>query len=81
MRLFVKEHFIYKCKRMTLKCRKINAEYFLTLREEHTLRVFENRVLKRIFGHKREEVAGRWRSVHNVGGFITRTLRCSSQGG
>jgi hypothetical protein len=30
----------------------------LTLREEHRLRVFENRVLRRIFGHKRDEVTG-----------------------
>jgi hypothetical protein len=28
----------------------------ITLREEHSLRVFENRVLRRIFGHKRKEV-------------------------
>jgi hypothetical protein len=34
---------------------------FLTLREEHELRVFENRVLRRIFGPEREEVAGGWR--------------------
>jgi hypothetical protein len=33
----------------------------LTLREEHRLRVFENRVLWRIFGPKREEVTGGWR--------------------
>jgi hypothetical protein len=33
----------------------------LTLREEHRLGVFENRVLKRIFGPKRDEVTGRWR--------------------
>jgi hypothetical protein len=32
----------------------------MTLREEHRLRVFENRMLKRIFGPKKEEVAGRW---------------------
>jgi hypothetical protein len=32
-----------------------------TLREEHRLRVFENRVLRRIFGPKREEVVGDWR--------------------
>jgi hypothetical protein len=32
----------------------------LTLREEHRLRVFENRVLRRIFGHKRDEVTGDW---------------------
>jgi hypothetical protein len=32
----------------------------LTLREEHRLRVFENRVLRRIFGPKRDEVIGGW---------------------
>jgi hypothetical protein len=37
----------------------------LTLREEHRLRVFENRVLRRIFGPKRDEVTGRWRKLHN----------------
>jgi hypothetical protein len=37
----------------------------LTLREEHTLRVFENRVLRRIFGPKRDEVTGEWRKLHN----------------
>jgi hypothetical protein len=36
----------------------------LTLREEHRLRVFENRVL-RIFGRKRDEVMGEWRKLHN----------------
>jgi hypothetical protein len=35
------------------------------LREEHRLRVFENRVLRRIFGPKREEVTGGWRKPHN----------------
>jgi hypothetical protein len=35
------------------------------LREEHTLRVFENRVLKKIFGPKRDEVSGEWRRLHN----------------
>jgi hypothetical protein len=34
------------------------------LREEHRLRVFENRVLRRIFGPKREE-DGSWRKLHN----------------
>jgi hypothetical protein len=34
------------------------------LREEHRLRVFENRVLRRIFGPKREE-GGSWRKLHN----------------
>jgi hypothetical protein len=37
----------------------------LTLREEHTLRVFENRVLRRIFGPKRDEVTGEWRRLLN----------------
>jgi hypothetical protein len=37
----------------------------LTLREEHILRVFENRVLRRIFGPKRDEVTGGWRKLHN----------------
>jgi hypothetical protein len=36
----------------------------LTLREEHGWRVFENRVLKRIFGPKREEMVGGQRKVH-----------------
>jgi hypothetical protein len=37
----------------------------LTLREEHRLRVFENRVLRRIFGLRRDEVTGEWRKLHN----------------
>ena len=37
----------------------------LTLREEHRLRVFENRVLRRIFGPRRDEVTGEWRKLHN----------------
>jgi hypothetical protein len=37
----------------------------LTLREERRLRLFENRVLKRIFGPKRDEVTGRRRKLHN----------------
>jgi hypothetical protein len=38
--------------------------WYLTLREEHRLRVFENRVLRRIFGPKRDEVTGDWRKLH-----------------
>jgi hypothetical protein len=38
----------------------------LTLREEHRLRVFENRVLRRIFGPKRDEVTEEWRKLHNA---------------
>jgi hypothetical protein len=37
----------------------------LTLRGEHRLRVFESRVLRRIFGSKRDEVTGGWRKLHN----------------
>jgi hypothetical protein len=37
----------------------------LTLREEHRLRVFENRVLRRIFGPKWDEVTREWRKLHN----------------
>jgi hypothetical protein len=37
----------------------------LTLREEHRLRVFEKRVLRRIFGPMREEVTGEWRKLHS----------------
>jgi hypothetical protein len=36
-----------------------------TLREEHRLGVFENRVPRRIFGPKRDEVTGEWRKLHN----------------
>jgi hypothetical protein len=37
----------------------------VTIREEHRLRVFENRILRRIFGAKRDEVTGEWRKLHN----------------
>jgi hypothetical protein len=46
----------------------------LTLREEHRLRVFEDRVLRRIFGPKRDEVTGEWRELHNK---ELRDLYCS----
>jgi hypothetical protein len=34
--------------------------------EEHRLRLFENRVLRRIFGPKKDDVKGGWRKLHNV---------------
>jgi hypothetical protein len=37
----------------------------LTLREGHKLKMFENRVLRRIFGSKKYEVTGDWRKPHN----------------
>jgi len=37
----------------------------LTLRKERRLKVFENRVLRRVFGTKSDEVTGEWRKLHN----------------
>jgi hypothetical protein len=45
----------------------VKETWSLTLREEHRLRVFENRVLRRIFGPKRNEVTGSWRKLYNEG--------------
>jgi hypothetical protein len=39
--------------------------WYLTLREEHRLRMFVNSVLRRIFGPRRDEVMGEWRKLHN----------------
>jgi hypothetical protein len=39
--------------------------WLLTLREKGSLRVFQNRVLRRIFGPKRDEVTGEWKKLHN----------------
>jgi len=44
---------------------KIICVYIELLREEFRLRVFENRVLRRIFGPKRDEVTGECRKLHN----------------
>jgi len=41
------------------------CETWLTLREESRLRVFENRVLRRVFEPKKDEVTGEWRKLHN----------------
>jgi hypothetical protein len=38
---------------------------FIAFLEERRLRVFENRVLRRIFGPKKDEVTGEWRKLHN----------------
>jgi hypothetical protein len=46
----------------------------LTLRKEHRLRVFENRVLRRIFGLKRDEVTGEWKNCI-MRNFVICTLR------
>jgi hypothetical protein len=39
--------------------------WYLTLMEDHTLRVFKNRVLRRIFGPKRDEVTRKWIKLHS----------------
>jgi len=39
--------------------------WWLTLRDERKLRVFENMVLRRIFGPRRDEITGEWRRLHN----------------
>jgi hypothetical protein len=46
-------------------CKLFVTGWSLTLREEHRLKVCENRVLRRIFGPKRDEVTGEWRKLHN----------------
>jgi hypothetical protein len=43
----------------------IGVKLGLSQREEQRLRVFENRVLRRIFGPKRDEATGKWRRLHN----------------
>jgi hypothetical protein len=43
----------------------VRETWSLTLREEHRLRVFDNRVLRRIFRWKRDEVTAGWRKLHN----------------
>jgi hypothetical protein len=47
----------------------------LILREEHELKVFENRVLRKIFGPKRDDVTGGWRKLRNARSFVICTLR------
>jgi hypothetical protein len=45
---------------------KLKSEtWSLTLKKGHRLRVFENRVLRRTFGPKRDEMTGEWRKQHN----------------
>jgi hypothetical protein len=46
----------------------------LTSRKEHTPRVLESRVLRKIFGSKRDEITGEWRKLHNE---ELRDLYCS----
>jgi hypothetical protein len=43
----------------------MGAKFGLTLREEHRLRLFVNRALRRIFGPRRDEMTVDWRKLHN----------------
>jgi hypothetical protein len=53
---------VFKCVKVVLYgC----ETWSVTLREEHRLRVFENRVLRGIFGLKTDEVTGEWRKLHS----------------
>jgi hypothetical protein len=52
--MLVRREVLYGCETWSLK-----------LREEHRLKVFENRMLRRIFGPRRDEVTGEWRKLHN----------------
>jgi len=54
--------FIYVCKFVCFDGRKM---WSLALWEERRLTMFENRVLRRIFGPKSDEVTGEWRKLHN----------------
>jgi hypothetical protein len=54
-------HSSYRSRSTKIK----SATEMYPLKEEHRLRVFENRVLRRIFGPKRDEVTGEWRKLHN----------------
>ncbi|KAJ4428167.1 hypothetical protein ANN_24182 [Periplaneta americana] len=51
---------------VTQYMREQRETWTLTLREEHRFRVFENKVLRKIFGAKRDEVTGEWRKLHNT---------------
>jgi hypothetical protein len=53
-RIIILPVVLYRCK-----------TWSLTLREERRLREFENRVLRKVFGPKRDEVTGEWRKLHN----------------
>jgi hypothetical protein len=54
------------CKTIILLAFYVSVKFeSLTSREEHRLRMYENWVLRRIFGLKRNEVTGGWRKLHN----------------
>jgi hypothetical protein len=59
-------HIYYICEHLILPLDLYGCEtWSLTLKEERRLRVSENRVLRRIFGLRRDEVTGDWRKLQN----------------
>ena len=76
MLLFSEESFVFQVLFRNLKIKIYRTvilpvvlygreTWSLSLRQEHRLRVFENRVLRRIFGPKRDGVTREWRKLHN----------------
>jgi hypothetical protein len=74
--LFSAESFVFQKKKKKVKDQDIQncnfavvlcgcETWLFTLREEHRLRVFENRVLRGVFGAKGVEVTGEWRKLNN----------------
>ena len=64
--VFIYQKYLYIYRTRLLPVVLYGCEtWSLTLREEHRLRVFENRVLRRTFGPKKDGVKGEWRKLHN----------------
>jgi hypothetical protein len=63
--LLFKTAKIKKCRNIILRVLYGRRTYYVTLREEQRLRVFESRVLREVFGSKRDEVTRKWRKLHN----------------
>ena len=65
--LLSKKLKVKTCKSIILPVVLYGCEtWSLTLREEHRLRMFENKVLQKIFGAKKDEITGEWRKLHNA---------------
>ena len=65
-RLFFKKFKVKTYKTIILPGVLYGCEtWSLTLREEYRLRVFENKVLRKIFGAKKDEIKVEWRKLHN----------------
>jgi hypothetical protein len=61
----LKKNYIKICKTIILPVVLLGVKLGLSHKGKTRLKVFENRVLRRIFGAKKEEVAGGWRRVYN----------------